>query len=783
MIIYFCIFFQVQELYGDTSKDISIGLTMLSSCGNGNKEDYEDCDNTSLGKENDATEKCDSNCKFTYCGDGIIQSPNGREELIEDCEVDIQSSRACSINNIQGTQTCNNCRWSSCQLESKGNSSFFINNNQNKEVREEEFLQIYNVNARSDMNMTEITWNMNYSAKCQLKWGKTVDLMDQILNNLNSSRSYNIKLEKLIPNTIYHFQITCLDEKNVENKEFNSNIYNFRTEKLLGKEIFDQNVSGFEARYNTENDQVILEWTNPIDSRFLAVKILKSHIDYPEKDDSELIIFNDNKEIFHDKNIISGIQYYYTIFAYDNDGNLSSGALTSIVIPKKQKKEIKNIEDLKVIQKIEIAKPNEEVLIKTITQDNVVALKVDNDIFGDKVDESDQVNIIINPIKKNIDLVSKEVDQIKESLENKNIIGDHIYEFKAFVNDQEVRKFEKDITISITYTENQIQGIEEESLAINYYDEKKKKWVVVLSVVDKKNNLIEANVNHFTLFALLDNNPKYLKNKFKKFQYQNQKKQVESNIDLQCSNERDLDINFQDFRFFAGQRNIILNQKNQEINLLSKSEFDVRYVGKDDNISKIIFEISLDDSSKDVFFKKQKYFLKKKDGYFQASLISPSEIGKYDLSFDVSVDDNCQSKLIKKPIIGSLNILESGKILYKDDFLPKSEITIYKVLDNGVTEKWNGENFFQYNPFLSSDGEYGFMVPEGNYFIKVNKSGFFEYKSDNFFVENNIINENINLKKEIKYMNFLKISLFLLIVLFFISKIKKRFKRNDRKFY
>src|SRR3989338_7356019 len=61
-------------------------------CGNGEVEYEEQCDDGNT----DQTDQCNDHCDLTYCGDGIVQSPNG-QNLNEQCE-------------LPGTETCSdNC--------------------------------------------------------------------------------------------------------------------------------------------------------------------------------------------------------------------------------------------------------------------------------------------------------------------------------------------------------------------------------------------------------------------------------------------------------------------------------------------------------------------------------------------------------------------------------------------------------------------------------------------------------------------------------------------------
>ena len=52
--------------------------------------------------------------------------------------------------------------------------------------------------------------------------------------------------------------------------------------------------------------------------------------------------------------------------------------------------------------------------------------------------------------------------------------------------------------------------------------------------------------------------------------------------------------------------------------------------------------------------------------------------------------------------------------------------------------KWPAQNYYQENPlFTNKQGEYSFMVPEGNYYLTVYRDGYQFYRSEQFTVKNN----------------------------------------------
>jgi len=61
----------------------------------------------------------------------------------------------------------------------------------------------------------------------------------------------------------------------------------------------------------------------------------------------------------------------------------------------------------------------------------------------------------------------------------------------------------KDIKVSIAYRDSDITGLEEDKLAIGRYDDSNSRWIVLKSEVNSSQNIVEANVNHISKFALI----------------------------------------------------------------------------------------------------------------------------------------------------------------------------------------------------------------------------------------------------------------------------------------
>jgi len=84
-----------------------------------------------------------------------------------------------------------------------------------------------------------------------------------------------------------------------------------------------------------------------------------------------------------------------------------------------------------------------------------------------------------------------------------SIAGGYIYNFSATLAGEAVTTFFQPITLVFTYTDEQITGLDESSLAINYWSEGAGKWVNLETTVNLADNTLTATTDHFTYFAII----------------------------------------------------------------------------------------------------------------------------------------------------------------------------------------------------------------------------------------------------------------------------------------
>ena len=87
--------------------------------------------------------------------------------------------------------------------------------------------------------------------------------------------------------------------------------------------------------------------------------------------------------------------------------------------------------------------------------------------------------------------------------EGKSIVGGYIYNFSASSAGKVVTSFAQKLTLTFTYTDAQIKGLNESTLKVAYFDEAISEWVELETKVYKAVNKLIVKVDHFTYFSII----------------------------------------------------------------------------------------------------------------------------------------------------------------------------------------------------------------------------------------------------------------------------------------
>lgn len=85
----------------------------------------------------------------------------------------------------------------------------------------------------------------------------------------------------------------------------------------------------------------------------------------------------------------------------------------------------------------------------------------------------------------------------------RSVVGGYIYDYTATAGGATVSAFDKTVTLTFTYTDDQIGDLDESTFKVFYWKESASQWVALATTVDADNNSLTAETNHFTYFAVL----------------------------------------------------------------------------------------------------------------------------------------------------------------------------------------------------------------------------------------------------------------------------------------
>ena len=195
------------------------------------------------------------------------------------------------------------------------------------------------------------------------------------------------------------------------------------------------------------------------------------------------------------------------------------------------------------------------------------------------------------------------------------------------------------------------------------------------------------------------------------------------------------------------------------------------------------------------------YLLKinKNKGKYQATISAPKEIGKYPIVvlmiiYEDGTKDTVRGNLVVKDYGTVLGLPQgSGQYVFagtNSKELDLVKITLFEENFLGGEEDWqvwSGEKYYQNNPQITNEqGEYGYMVSNGKYYMVLEKNGYKKSITPVFEIQDNTINWDLHLERvffqrwyeKIEY--WLVIGLLFLIILFWKRK-KDKEKSEDKK--
>ena len=278
---------------------------------------------------------------YGYCGDGAIESP---EE--------------CDDGNLIDDDNCNkHCK-----------------KNKNNDTRASSVvlpeiiasLKIIDFDYIAYDKSVDLSWKTNKKSTYEINYGRTAEMTDGKIIGSTRQFSQQINIPNLDQGATYFFKIYTQDPWGHRDE---TELITIRTSEA---KQFIPIMNIYDLRSFYENKALKLMWKLPEDGRIVSLKIRKSTSSFPVYITDGIEVYNQMGDSFLDTDVEAGLNYYYTVFAYDNDANYSSGSFIKVFIPK---------DGSRIVKK----QPKKPAGKKTTTKVPNVNLK--DDVVGGKVDD------------------------------------------------------------------------------------------------------------------------------------------------------------------------------------------------------------------------------------------------------------------------------------------------------------------------------------------------------------------------------------------------------------
>lgn len=181
---------------------------------------------------------------------------------------------------------------------------------------------IENLIINTGLSTSSFQFGTLMPSRIELRWGKTAAYELGYVANEAYSRTHNVLISELEPGTKYNYEIIGYTPHGQQT------ILKSGWFKTLEKNqiVEPPNVNHFEAI--EKGSDVELSWSIAEDDKFSHVRIIRSHIGFPEHPQNGAVVYQGKAVDVVDEGILDLYSpVYYTAFVYDIFGNVSSGAI------------------------------------------------------------------------------------------------------------------------------------------------------------------------------------------------------------------------------------------------------------------------------------------------------------------------------------------------------------------------------------------------------------------------------------------------------------------------
>ncbi len=181
--------------------------------------------------------------------------------------------------------------------------------------------RLLDLEIKPESNKVFFDWRTSQPSRFLLRWGKS-DSYDAGYISGNTYRSiHKTVIDNLEPGSVYVYELIGYNAQGL------SVVLKKGQFKTLGfQSASPTNVKNLAAR--VEGDNVFLSWILPENIGNGKVRILRSHLGYPNDIYAGAVVYEGKASNFLDREAFStGVRQFYTVFVVAEDGSVSSGAV------------------------------------------------------------------------------------------------------------------------------------------------------------------------------------------------------------------------------------------------------------------------------------------------------------------------------------------------------------------------------------------------------------------------------------------------------------------------
>jgi hypothetical protein len=186
-------------------------------------------------------------------------------------------------------------------------------------------INLFNFHTFSDIDSVNIFFETDLYTKATIRWGRTVNFESGYVSSESFKKEHDTLIDGLESGVIYQIEIILVDNYGQNTLRYQTQI---KTQELRDSSA-PQNVSNLNVKLN--GNKAYLDWLNPDIEDFVKVRVMSSDYFYPSHTASGWLVYDGpGQSAVDEREIPEGSIRYYTVFVYDDSGNISSGAVTSI---------------------------------------------------------------------------------------------------------------------------------------------------------------------------------------------------------------------------------------------------------------------------------------------------------------------------------------------------------------------------------------------------------------------------------------------------------------------